>query len=98
MLSSGQGRRMQFDQLKRRQFVRLLGGAAAWPLGARAQQPAPTVRQARVGVLAASPPTSGMLNAFREGMRERGYIEGQNLSLAVRWPQESFDQDPGVVT
>ena len=85
--------------MRRREFITLLGGlAAAWPLAASAQQAASTVRQARVGVLTASPPTSGMLNAFREGMRERGYIEGQNLSLAVRWPQESFDQDPGVVT
>jgi putative tryptophan/tyrosine transport system substrate-binding protein len=39
-----------------------------------------------------------MLNAFRDGMRERGYTEGQNLSIAVRWPQGSFDQDPSVVT
>src|SRR5262245_63409927 len=39
-----------------------------------------------------------MLNAFRDGMRERGYIEGQNLSLDVRWPQGSFDQVPSVVT
>jgi ABC-type uncharacterized transport system substrate-binding protein len=38
-----------------------------------------------------------MLNAFRDGMRERGYVEGQNLSVAVRWPQGSFDQDPSVV-
>jgi putative tryptophan/tyrosine transport system substrate-binding protein len=84
--------------MRRRQFITLLGGAAAWPLAARAQQSGPTVRQARVGVLTASPPTPAMLNAFREGMRERGYIEGQNLSVAVRWPQGSFDQDPGVVT
>jgi putative ABC transport system substrate-binding protein len=38
-----------------------------------------------------------MLNAFRDGMRERGYVEGQNLSIAVRWPQETFDHDPSVV-
>jgi putative ABC transport system substrate-binding protein len=78
----------------RREFITLLGGAAAaWPLAANAQQPAPT---ARVGVLTASPPTPGMLNAFREGMRERGYIEGQNLSIDVRWPQGSFEQNPSV--
>src|SRR5439155_12657353 len=84
--------------VQRRAFISLLGAAAAWTFAARAQEPAPTVRQARVGVLTASPPTPAMLNAFREGMRERGYIEGQNLSVAVRWPQGSFDQDPGVVT
>jgi putative tryptophan/tyrosine transport system substrate-binding protein len=85
--------------VKRREFITLIGGAAAWPLAsADAQQAAPTVRKARIGVLTASPPTPAMLNAFREGMREHGYIEGQNLSLAVRWPQGSFDQDPGIVT
>jgi ABC-type uncharacterized transport system substrate-binding protein len=72
--------------VNRRNFITLLGGAAAaWPLAARAQQPATTVAQARVGVLAVSSPTPAMLNAFREGMRERGYIEGQNLSVDVRW-------------
>ena len=79
-------------QLKRRALITLLGGAAAWPIVAGAQQPAPTVRQARVGVLTASPPTPAMLNAFREGMRERGYIEGQNLSIDVRWSQGTFEQ------
>jgi putative ABC transport system substrate-binding protein len=84
--------------MNRREFVTLLGGtAAAWPLAARAQQPAAApVRQARIGVLAASPPTPGMLTAFREGMRERGYIEGQNLTIEVRWPQGSFEQNPAV--
>jgi putative tryptophan/tyrosine transport system substrate-binding protein len=85
--------------MRRREFItRASSAAIAWPLAARAQQTAPTARQARVGVLTASRPTPGILNAFREGMHERGYIEGQNLSLAVRWPQGSFDQDPGVVT
>jgi putative ABC transport system substrate-binding protein len=83
--------------MKRREFILLIGGAAVgWPLAARAQQPTPTVRQARVGVLTASPPTPAMLNAFREGMRERGYIEGQNLSIDVRWPQATFEQNPSV--
>jgi len=83
--------------MRRRDFITLLGGAvAAWPLAARAQQAASTVRQ--VGLIASAPPTPAMLNAFRDGMRERGYIEGQNLSVAVRWPQGSFDQDPSVVT
>jgi len=83
--------------MKRREFITLLGSTvAAWPLAARAQQAASTVRQ--VGLIASAPPTPAMLNAFRDGMRERGYIEGQNLSVAVRWPQGSFDQDPSVVT
>jgi putative tryptophan/tyrosine transport system substrate-binding protein len=49
-------------------------------------------------LIAAAPSTPAMLNAFRDGMRDHGYIEGQNLSVAVRWPQGSFDQDPSVVT
>jgi putative ABC transport system substrate-binding protein len=85
---------MQFDQLKRRAFITLLGGAAAWPLAARGQQP----KVWRIGVLAAAPLTPVMLSAFRGGLRGRGYVEGQNLSIDVRWPQGSFDQDPSVVT
>jgi putative tryptophan/tyrosine transport system substrate-binding protein len=83
--------------MKRRDFITLLGGAAAWPFAAPAQQAASSVRQVRVGLIATAPLTPAMLNAFRDGMRERGYTEGQNLSIAVRWPQGSFDQDPSVV-
>jgi putative ABC transport system substrate-binding protein len=79
--------------MRRRECITLLGGAAfAWPFPVRAQQPPTPVKQARVGVLAVSPPTPAMLNAFREGMRERGYIEGQNLSIDVRWSQGTFEQ------
>ena len=78
----------------RREFIALLGGAAAaWPLSARAQQP----KVWRIGVLAPVPPTPVMLSAFRDGLRGRGYVEGQNLSIDVRWPQGTFDQDPSVV-
>src|SRR3974377_2259633 len=81
--------------MKRREFITLLGGAAAaWPLAAVAQQP----KVWRIGVLAQVPPTPAMLSAFRDGMRGRGYVEGQNLSIDVRWPQGTFDQDPSVVT
>jgi putative ABC transport system substrate-binding protein len=81
--------------MKRRAFITLLGGSAvAWPLAARAQQP----KVWRIGVLAPVPPTPVMLSAFRDGMRGRGYVEGQNLSIDVRWPQGTFDQDPSVVT
>jgi putative ABC transport system substrate-binding protein len=80
--------------MQRRRFMTLLGGAAAWPLAARAQQP----KVWRIGVLAPVTPTPATLSAFRDGMRGRGYVEGQNLSIDVRWPQGSFDQDPSVVT
>src|SRR5262245_18270815 len=69
--------------MRRREFVGLIGGAAAWPLMARAQQPK------RVGVLmsrAASNPTSqSQLTIFMQGMRKLGWIEGQNLQIEVRW-------------
>jgi putative ABC transport system substrate-binding protein len=81
-------------EMSRRHFITLLGGAAGWPLAARGQQP----KVWRIGVLAPVPPTPATLSAFRDGMRGRGYIEGQNLSIDVRWPQGSFDQDPSVVT
>jgi ABC-type uncharacterized transport system substrate-binding protein len=83
------------SHIRRRKFLATLGGAAAtWPLAARAQQP----KVWRIGVLAAVPPMPAMLSAFRDGMRGRGYVEGQNLSIDIRWPQGSFDQDPSVVT
>ena len=68
---------MQFDQLKRREFITMLASAAAaWPLAARAQQP----KVWRIGVLAPVPPRPAMLSAFRDGLRGLGYVEGQNLS------------------
>ena len=79
--------------MKRRDFITLVGGAAAWPLAARAQQP----KVWRIGVLAPVPPMPAMLSTFRDGMRERGYVEGQNLSIDVRWPQGTFEHDPSPV-
>jgi putative ABC transport system substrate-binding protein len=84
--------------MRRREFITLLGGAAvAWPLVARAQK-GDGGRQIRIGIVALVPPTAAMLKAFRDGMRDRGYIEGQNLTIDVRWPRGSFDQDPSAVT
>jgi len=78
--------------MNRRAFVTLLGGAAAaWPLAARAQQ-GQRNKQIRIGFLAAAVPTPAMLSPFRDALRERGYVEGQNLSIADRWPQGSFGQ------
>jgi hypothetical protein len=62
------------EHMKRREFITLLGGsAAAWPLAAVAQQP----KVWRIGVLAPVPPTPAILSAFRNGMRERGYVKGK---------------------
>ena len=78
--------------IKRREFIALFGGAATWPLAARAQQP----KVWRIGFLAPEPPTPAMLSAFRDGLRERGYVEGQNLFIDIRWPQGPFEQSPSV--
>jgi ABC-type uncharacterized transport system substrate-binding protein len=81
--------------MNRREFITLLSGAAVWPLAAWAQ----TGRVYRVGILAATPLTAAahLVNSFRNGMQERGYIEGQNLTIDFRSPSVSFEQNPDVV-
>jgi len=83
--------------MRRREFISLLGGIAAWPRLASAQQP-DVGRQVRIGLVAAVSPTVAMLKAFRDELRDRGYVEGQNLTIDVRWPRGTFDQDPAAVT
>jgi putative ABC transport system substrate-binding protein len=66
--------------VKRREFISLLGGAAAWPLAARAQQV--STRRPLVAVLSAVTRERNLpLNAFVQGMREFGYVEGENIGL-----------------
>ena len=78
----------------RRKFLATLGGAAAWPLAARAQQPAMPV----IGVLDARSPgtTENPLRAFREGLKDTGYIAGENVALEYRWAEDQIDRLPGL--
>ena len=81
---------MQFPQLKRRDFLPLLGGAVAWPISAASQQPAVPV----IGVLAASPAVVDQrrMIAFHRGLGESGYIDGRNLAISYLQAEGQYDR------
>ena len=82
--------------MRRREFVSLLGGAAAWPLAARAQQPAlPTI-----GYLSTRSPGEAkyVTDAFAQGLNENGYVEGRNLAIEFRWAELQYDRLPALAS
>ena len=86
---------MTFDRMRRREFITLLGGAAAaWPLAARGQQPTMPV----VGDLHSTTPEgfSDYLRALRQGLKESGYVEGENVAIEYRWAENQIDRLPAL--
>ena len=86
---------MQFDQLKRREFLSLLGAATAWPLAAPAQQPTMPV----VGFLSTLSPSNmaaNVMNEFRQGLKEAGFVEGQSVVIEHRWAEGHYDRLPAL--
>ena len=80
--------------MRRREFIALVGGAAAWPLAARAQQPAMPV----IGFIGAESPEpyAERLNAFRVGLKEIGFVEGQNVAVEYRWAERQYSRFPDL--
>jgi hypothetical protein len=82
---------MQLDQLRRRDFITVLGGAAACPLAARAQQAMPAI-----GFLASQLPDAitDRLRGFRQGLKDTGYVEGENAAIVYRFAENQDDRLP----
>jgi putative tryptophan/tyrosine transport system substrate-binding protein len=84
---------MVLDRMRRREFIALLGGAGAYPLAARAQQPGKTYR---LGWLQPGPLPDPWIRGFRQGLQEFNYVEGKNLIIEYRWGDGNFDRLPAM--
>jgi putative ABC transport system substrate-binding protein len=82
--------------MRRREFITLLGGATAWPLAARAQQPALPV----IGVIDPRSPASfaDRLLGFRQGLKDTGYVEGESVAIEFRWAENQLERLPALAT
>jgi putative tryptophan/tyrosine transport system substrate-binding protein len=80
--------------MKRREFITLLGGAAAWPFAARAQQLAVPV----IGYLTVGPPVDHLTGVFRQGLVELGYVEGRNVAIDYLHADNQYERLPGLVS
>jgi hypothetical protein len=82
------------SHIGRRKFLATLGGAAAWPLAARAQQP---VKPFRIGYLSATSAPDPYMDVFRQGMGAVGYLEGRDFVLEPRFAHRDYSRFPGLV-
>ena len=85
--------------MRRRDFITLLGGAAVWPFAASAQQAQQSLTPIRVAFLGAEFQSTNQhfFDAFRQGMREHGYVEGQNVTLVERWAEGRSERFPELI-